>query len=508
MTTAPRWIALLALTLWGTVAAWGAQEATETAADEPVLVTVALEGELTRGSLSLVGRALEEARALNAVCVIELDTPGGRVDLMRQLGKQIEEARSEHELCVVAWVKHEAMSAGAYVALHCDRIAMRSGTRIGAATPILAGPMGAAPVENKMVSALRSEFRGAAEKNGYPPAIAEGMVDGELEVHWVQLPDESDPRAVTGERLDELRASGPGIRSLGRIGAPDQPIALTASEAVTYGLATEAETIDDVIADLIPRYYWDRPAVRPVEATAAEWLAQVLGTLSPLLLILGIALIWIEFQMPGIGLPAAGAAACFGLLLAGRYIAGLAGLEHVVMIVGGVVLIAVELFVVPGTFFAGITGGLLLLGGVILSATGDIDPISVPLDRFLLLQVAFNTSMWLLAAVACSAASSWILPRTPFYSRLSVAPTDSGDTFGAALGARDDSRPREDLVGRGAVALTALRPVGQIQVDGEGVIEFEAWAIDAPHDPGVRLRVVSTEGGRLRVESDAEEKTT
>ena len=97
MTTAPRWIALLALTLWGTVAAWGAQEATETAADEPVLVTVALEGELTRGSLSLVGRALEEARALNAVCVIELDTPGGRVDLMRQLGKQIEDARRKQD---------------------------------------------------------------------------------------------------------------------------------------------------------------------------------------------------------------------------------------------------------------------------------------------------------------------------------------------------------------------------------------------------------------------------
>jgi membrane-bound serine protease (ClpP class) len=465
------------------------------------LVVVAIERELTRGTLSLVGRALELAAERDAALVLELDTPGGEVELMRRLGAMLEQARGEHQTYSLAWVKNEAMSAGAFIALHCDAIAMRDGTRIGASTPILAGPMGVAPVEQKLVSALRAEFRAAAEANGYPSAIAEGMVDGDLVVSWVEVPGASGARAVTEDELATLRASTPGVRVLERVGTEGQPIALTAREAVRFGLAFEARNLDEVVVSMIPTLYLEAPAILRVEPTAAEWLAQVLGLIAPLLLIGGIAMLWLEFQAPGLGLPAALSAVCFGLLITGRYIAGLAGLEHLVMIVAGVLLIAVELFLFPGTLWAGVAGALLLLGGLILSATGEIEPFSVELDRYILLQEAFETAMWLLVAVVVSTMLGQLLPRTPFYSRLALAPTGAGDGFGDALGTRDDSRPRGDLVGREATALTPLRPVGHVRVAGQGILEFEAWAVGIPLETGARVRVIGIEGGRLRVEA-------
>ncbi|MEO0652138.1 MAG: NfeD family protein, partial [Planctomycetota bacterium] len=472
----------------------------------PAVVVVPLKGELTRGTAALIGRALDTALELDRVCVIELDTPGGRVDLMQQLGRRIEDAR-DAGVYVVAWVTEQAMSAGAYVAMSCDRIAMRDGTQIGAATPILAGPAGAAPVEGKMVSAMRAEFRSVAEQNGYPPAIAEGMVDGELVVVWVRIGDEDDPRAMTDDRFLEIRREVPGSRKLGRIGSEGQPIALTAGEAFDYGLAEQAEDVDDIREIVAPYVGSEAPRLVRIEPSGAEWLAHFLGTISPLLLIAGIALIWMEFQAPGLGAPAAGAAVCFGLLIAGRYIAGLAGIEHLVLIGLGLILIAVELFIVPGTLVAGILGGLALLGGLILSATGEIDPFSVELDRLVLIQTAFNTVVWLAVAAVVSMAMSWILPKTPVYSALAIGPTDAGETFGSALGPRAEARPRQDLVGRLGRATTALRPVGEVQVDGEGIVEFEANALDGPHEPGTRVRVVSTEGGRLRVERAPDQAT-
>ena len=509
MTHLTRCLALL-LTLLATSTARGAQEGADAAPAYEAgrtLVVVRVEGEISYGTLGLLDRALTRASELDAVCVIELDTPGGRVDLMEEIGRRIERARDEGGILVLAWVTDQAISAGAYIALSCDRILMREGTQIGAATPIMAGPAGATSVDKKFVSAFASKFRGIAERNGYPPAIAEGMVDGDVEVLWV-LPGESDePRAMTAEEYEALRRAEPGTRNEGRIGAEGKPITLTAREAFQFGLAEPAEELDDVLRGLIPQVYFEQPAILRVELAGAEALAQLLGTLGPILLIAGLALIYLEFQAPGLGLPSILAAVCFGLLIAGRYIAGLAGFEHVALIVLGLALIAVEIFVVPGTLIAGLAGGAALIAGLALSSLGDIDPLRFELDRYLLFQSVVNTVVWLALGAGLSMLISWLLPKTPVYSYLAAGPTEDTETFGSALGSRAEARPRQDLIGRLARATTALRPVGEVQVDGEGIVEFEAYALDGPWDPGQRVRIVSTEGGRLRVEraEDGEE---
>ena len=69
--------------------------------------------------------------------LIELDTPGGRVDLMEDICGEISKL---HNCITVAYIKNGdyggAYSAGAFIAMACDKIFMAEGTAIGAATTV------------------------------------------------------------------------------------------------------------------------------------------------------------------------------------------------------------------------------------------------------------------------------------------------------------------------------------------------------------------------------------
>src|SRR5690606_29662365 len=78
-----------------------------------------------------------------------------------------------------AFVNPRAFSAGAMIALAADRIYMTPGAVIGAATPV----DGAGNVAGeKMISAMRAEFRALAEARGLDPQVAEAMVDPRIAI--------------------------------------------------------------------------------------------------------------------------------------------------------------------------------------------------------------------------------------------------------------------------------------------------------------------------------------
>src|SRR5687768_15971388 len=72
-----------------------------------------------RGQLK---RALDTARerVLDRL-IFALDTPGGAVELMWQIGQALREV-SEIGVVPVAWVDDRALSAGVLVALSCERV--------------------------------------------------------------------------------------------------------------------------------------------------------------------------------------------------------------------------------------------------------------------------------------------------------------------------------------------------------------------------------------------------
>jgi len=130
--------------------------------------------------------------------LLEIDTPGGRTDLAQRICGAITKAGN----CkVIAFIKGGrfggAISAGAAVALACDKIYMANNTVIGAATLVAisrAGPKDfkktfGADIGEKVSSAWRAYLASLAEQNRRPGLLARAMVDKDIEVIEVSQAD-------------------------------------------------------------------------------------------------------------------------------------------------------------------------------------------------------------------------------------------------------------------------------------------------------------------------------
>ncbi len=138
---------------------------------------------------------LKESQKGPLFILIEIDTPGGRVDLTQRLCAAI----SQLQFCpTVAFIKGEknlgAYSAGSAVALACGKIYMAPNTAMGAATAIVnidgtlkteKDVFGEA-IGEKFASAWRNYLAALAEKNNRPGILAKAMENKEIEVLEIQ----------------------------------------------------------------------------------------------------------------------------------------------------------------------------------------------------------------------------------------------------------------------------------------------------------------------------------
>src|SRR5206468_3197156 len=95
--------------------------------------------------------------------------------------------------------------------------------------------------------------------------------------------------------------------------------------------------------------------------------------ISPLLLIAGVIGVYIEFKTPGFGLPGILGITAFVIYFFGGYIAGLSGMEWVALFVAGLLLVALEFFVFPGTMLLGLAGAACMLVAIVMAMV-DIYP--------------------------------------------------------------------------------------------------------------------------------------
>jgi membrane-bound serine protease (ClpP class) len=96
-------------------------------------VLIDVDGEIDLSMSAYVRRGLAEAASRNApVVVLRINTFGGRVDA----ATQIRDALFECPVPTVAFVDDRAISAGALIALSCQRVAMVPGATVGAVTPV------------------------------------------------------------------------------------------------------------------------------------------------------------------------------------------------------------------------------------------------------------------------------------------------------------------------------------------------------------------------------------
>lgn len=469
------------------------------------LTLVRVEGPLDVGTQALITRAIHAARERGDRLVLELDTPGGEVELMWQLANSLLDA-GDDGLSTVAWVHDRALSAGSLLALACHRVYMRSHARIGSALPVQVGPGGLLPVSEdaevreKISSDLRAEFRGVAEKRGRPGLLAEAMVDPDVEV--LEVRDDTGVRLISAKELNDLRARGqqPEVRT---VIAAGELLNATGSEAVALGLADGlAESLQELAAKL------GLAGVKPTEVrrSRSDDLAAWLHALTPLFLIGGFVLLYLELKAPGFGLNGILALVSFGVVVFGRYLVGLADIPHVLLITGGAALVALELFLMPGAIWPGLTGAAAILFGLIWSFAGGRIGLEYGLDRAILMEESLRVVGAGLLALLVIWGLSRVLPHTPVLSRMVLA--GGVDVAGASSGAMPEAhgtRAALARVGAAGRATTALRPVGKVVLDADPALDFEARAEGAEIAAGTRVRVVEVQpSGRLVVAHSGE----
>ena len=468
-------------------------------ATEGGVTRVPLEGPLELGMQSMLKRALAEARERDDLLVVEIDTPGGEIELMWTLAEMLE-GGARDGVTTVAWVNDEASSAGVVLTLACRAIYMRSRSTIGSAAPIQLTPGGIQTVgidevaREKFLSSLRGKFRAWAEERGRPGQLAEAMVDARIEVRQVRL--DGQLVFLTGVEYDDATERGRAVEHVRTVSARGELLNLTGDEALDLGLVDGlADDFDELLEKI------GRRGVTPsvVQRTRSEDLVGWVDRWAFLLIFAGLVFGYLELKAPGFGVPGIASLLCFAVFLVGRYLAGLADIPQILLVAGGVALIATELFLMPGTIWVGLIGLVMVFTGLVWSNVGGTFGVGTPLGRELFLTSAFRTLLAAFAALTVMYLLSLVLPRTPLLNRLVVGPSEQGTQTGSALPEATLAAARVGARGR---ALTDLRPVGKVVLDEAPELELEARSSGLSIDRESRVRVVEVQAGRLVVDPD------
>ena len=188
-----------------------------------------------------------------------------------------------------------------------------------------------------------------------------------------------------------------------------------------------------------------------------ERLATWINRISPILLMIGLVGVYIEFKTPGFGLPGLVGIGAFLLYFVGGYVAGLSGMEWIAVFLLGIILLGLEVFVFPGTALFGILGALMMLASLLMAMV-DIYPgmPSIPTIPQLGAPVA-DLGLALLGTVIAAFLLARFLPRTSAYDAL-VSQGISGSESVTEM-----TREHSMEIGQVGLTTTPLRPGGKAQ---------------------------------------------
>jgi membrane-bound serine protease (ClpP class) len=402
-----------------------------------------------------VDLALGRAKEIKAdLVLIEMDTYGGVLTDAKEIVDKI----MHFEKPVYVFINSDAASAGALISISCDSIYMSPGASIGAAT-VVDGTGQKAP--DKYQSYMRSIMRSTAEENKRDPTIAEGMVDEDVVI--------------------------PGVKTAGKI------LTFSTSEALKNGYC-EAKV--ESIEEILKRSRLENVSVEKFElGTSEKIISFALNPfISGILILIIIAGIYFEMQHPGLGFAGFAALVALILYLVPYYLNGLAENWEIIAFFIGVILIAFEVFVIPGFGIAGVSGIILTVGSLVL--------IMINNDAFDFEFVRMNDILLALAASVGGLLGAGVLlfvlganlNKMPFYSK--VALTDQQNRSEGYV----STNYQTELKGKTGIAHTVLRPSGKVIIDGQ---LYDAYTRGEYIEKDQHVEVISDEGSSLKVKIPA-----
>ena len=457
-------------------------EGLELPEDRPLKVMVVpIKEPIGKPSLFLLRRAVKSALETNVdALVLDMDTPGGGVlealDMMEIL--------NEFPGYTVTYVNDEAISAGAIISSVTDFIYFSPLGIMGSAAAIQAtGEEIPETMQAKLYSYLDARIESYSIEKQLRIKVLRAMIDKELELvvdDYLISPKGklltlTAPKALApfGENQEPLIAAG---------------IAESIDEIFTHGFGVEDAEIGEF------------------QKTWSEDIAAFLVTATPILFGLGFVMIVVEIKTPSFGL--LGILGILFILTAffGQNVAGLAGFEAVVLLFIGIVLLAVEVFVIPGTLVSGILGVFCIIGAMLWSfadvwpvvpAPGE-DPVDWKINTDSLAEGMQDIGLGLAIAVVVMFAIWRLLPKSPFYKSMVHQDQTADPSAVVSGGGRYVKEKGLPDLGTEGVVVTDLRPLGLVEVDGN---RFEATTNVGDLAKGHKIVVVGYRSYALLVES-------
>ncbi len=448
-----------------------------TAAGPARVVVIPLRDEVAEPMFYILRRGLKQAIADGAdTVVLDLKTPGGALDVTFEMMEAI--ARFPGK--TITFVNDEAMSAGAFISASTDEIWFAPKGVIGAAAPVQAtGADVDATMKQKLTSYLTARMRANSEGRGYRGEVVSAMIDSDF----------------------ELKIDGQILKEKGKL------LSLTATEAgKSYGTPPQpllsAGIAENIDALLKQRFGARAFTVTTLEVTWSENFAKWLQGASAIFLGLGIVALYIEFKTPGFGVFGVTGIVLLALVFLGNYAAGLSGHEPILFFAVGVLLVAVELFFFPGVVVMAVGGIALMLGSLVWSMA-DLwpnEPISVAWSGDAFAGPIANLGVGLLLALVLALALARFLPKGWVWDRM-VVQSAVGGSAQSSGGSPEGAAALAALVGRRGLAVAALRPGGQVEIDGR---RYEASVALGAIQPGEAIVVRGrTDFGLLVEKADA-----
>lgn len=438
--------------------------------EKEIIFSIDLKKNINSTTWLYIQKGFNEAEELNSSrIIIEMNTYGGEVNFADSIRTKILNSK----IPVVVFVDNNAASAGALISIACDKIYMRRGATIGAASVV---DQTGQKMPDKYQSYMRATMRATAEAHGKDTLIS----GGDTLIRWKRDP-------LIAEAMVDERNAIKDMPDTGKV------LTFTTEEAIKYRYC-EGEAVN--IKDVIRKEIGDKP-YELVKFQPTVWDNIKGFLLSPIfqgiLIMLIIGGIYFELQSPGIGFPLAVAITAAALYFAPLYIDGLAEHWEILIFFVGLILIGIEIFVIPGFGVTGISGIILVVAGLFLSLIGNIGFNFNPVAPVEINLAIITVSIGLILSFGAVIYLTNKIGTKGVFRKLALNTTmanEAGYIGVPTAGA--------DVVGMNGVASTVLRPSGKVKVAGK---VYDAVSNNGVFiEKGTTVNIIRYEAGQVYVE--------
>lgn len=436
--------------------------------------------------------------------IIRIDSKTGRSAPAERIAGLIQKL-DDQGIPTIAYISGDATSVAALVALSCKEIVMAPGSRIGAAVPDqpqeseseesgrIRDGVEELPPENRRRETWKVSFEIFALNHINDELIIQAMVENKYGLMRVVFRDNKKGSVVYMSKREFYGLDEQGkaqVLESRVLAEPGETLVLNNQEAKEVGLtpASDVESLSKLSQEL--KREKKLASFETFELSNLWWL-HVIGfcqnsAVKMLLFALGIVALIVAFSQPGTGAAEVLAALAFLLVFGSSYFVGFASYVEILVFLAGVILIAVEVFVIPGFGITGVLGTVLLLSSFLLTFQSFILPTtSAEWDIFgtnlIKTVISFTMAGLIIGALVRFFGHNLLFKRL-------ILRMPGRDTSAVVVGT---TATPEDLIGRRGVVHSTMRPVGEVRL-GEDIVE--AVSEESFLEPGEAVEVVGRRG--------------